>query len=252
MAEQPVIDIQDLSFNYESRSILENVHLTVQEGEFISIIGPNGGGKTTLLKIILGLLPPARGTVRLFGQAPAQTRHWVGYVPQYLFYDPQFPVTVMDVVLMGRLGKRFGGGYTRIDRRAAATALEELHIQPLANRLFSQLSGGQRQRALIARALAGDPKLLLLDEPTANVDNEGENKLTQILQTLNQRMAILLVSHDLSFVANLVQRVFCVNRHVFLHKPDELSTEAIQDIYHADLRMVRHSHECFDEEHRHD
>jgi zinc transport system ATP-binding protein len=250
--ETPVIDLDQVAFYYGTRAILENIDLAVTDGEFISIIGPNGGGKTTLLKLILGLLAPARGRVRLFGQAPSLTRRFVGYVPQFIHYDPQFPVTVLDVVLMGRLGTRLGGGYRRTDREAAHRALEELKILPLANRLFAQLSGGQRQRVLIARALSGEPKLLLLDEPTANVDTEGESNLSQILQELNKRMTIVLVSHDISFVSTLVQRVLCVNRRLVLHKPDELSTEAIQDLYHSPLQVVQHSVECFEEEHRHD
>lgn len=252
MAEQPVIALDQVAFHYETRLILENIDLTVHDGEFISIIGPNGGGKTTLLKIVLGLLTPSRGQVRLFGQAPIQTRRFVGYVPQFIHYDPQFPVTVLDVVLMGRLGARLGGGYNRADREAARRALEELKIVLLANRLFSQLSGGQRQRVMIARALAGEPKLLLLDEPTANVDAEGENNLSQILRELNKRMTILLVSHDISFVSTLVQRVLCVNRSLVPHTPDELSAEAIQDLYHSHLQIVQHSTECFEEGHAHD
>jgi zinc transport system ATP-binding protein len=248
----PVIALDQVSFFYENRPVLENIDLAVHDGEFISLIGPNGGGKTTLLKLILGLLPPARGQVRLFGQAPATTRRLVGYVPQFMHYDPQFPVTVLDVVLMGRLGARWGGGYTRADRAAAQQALDELKILPLANRLLSQLSGGQRQRVMIARALAGSPRLLLLDEPTSNVDTEGENNLSQILQTLNQRMTILLVSHDISFVSDLVQRVLCVNHRLTLHQPGELSSTAIQDLYHTHLRMVKHSPACFEEGHHHD
>jgi len=252
MAEKTVIDLDKVTFYYGTRPILENIDLAVADGEFISIIGPNGGGKTTLLKLILGLIAPASGRILLFGQPPTQTRRFVGYVPQFIHYDPQFPVTVLDVVLMGRLGTRLGGGYNRADREAAQQALTELKIAPLANRLFSQLSGGQRQRVLIARALSGEPKLLLLDEPTANVDTEGESNLSQILQELNKRMTILLVSHDISFVSTLVQRVLCVNRRLVLHTPGELSTEAIQDLYHSNLHVVQHSVECFEEGHHHD
>jgi zinc transport system ATP-binding protein len=251
MNETPIINLAHVGFQYENRSILHDVSLAVAPKEFVSIIGPNGGGKTTLLKLILGLLTPSQGEIHLFGQSPTHTRHRVGYVPQYIFFDPQFPITVREVVAMGRLRRRWLGGLSQADRTATEAAMDEMHILPLAQHLFSQLSGGQRQRVLIARALAGAPEVMLLDEPTANVDSEGENKLSEILRELNQRMTILLVSHDLSFVANMVQRVVCVNRHVVLHTPTDLSTEAIQNLYNSGLRMVRHSHECFDEEHPH-
>jgi len=247
-AVPPAISLHNVSFAYGAAPVLEEVTLSVSAGQFMSIIGPNGGGKTTLLKIILGLLTPQSGTVRLFGQAPAAARRQVGYVPQYLHYDPQFPVTVLDVVLMGRLGTRLGGPYTRQDRAAALQALEELQLSGLSSRPFSGLSGGQRQRALIARALAVDPRLLLLDEPTANVDTQGEAKLWEILKMLNQRMTILLVSHDVGMVSNLVAQVICVNRRVVVHPTRALSAGTLTRMYQTDLRAILHDTQCFDEE----
>jgi len=180
----------------------------------------------------------------------------VGYMPQHLRYDPQFPVTVMDVVLMGRLG---GGGlagalgwYRRADRRAALDALAEVNLREHASRPFSDLSGGQQQRVLIARALCAGPELLLLDEPTANVDARIEAQLLEILQELNRRMAVVMVSHDLGFVLDMVRTVVCVNRRVVVHPTSELTGQVIQDIYGGDVRMVRHDHRCSAQGHEHD
>lgn len=173
----------------------------------------------------------------------------MGYMPQHGHHDPQFPVTVMDVVLMGRLGNRWGGRYARTDKEAARVALAEVGLGEVSTRLFQSLSGGQRQRVLIARALACEPDLLLLDEPMANVDVLVENRLVQILQELNRRMTILMVSHDLGFVADIVKSVVCVNRCVVVHPTSEITGEVIRDLYGGDIRLVRHDHRCSEQGH---
>jgi zinc transport system ATP-binding protein len=208
----------------------------------VSLIGPNGGGKTTLLRLLLGLLKPARGSVRIFGQPPGRVRHRMGYVPQYVSFDPRFPISVKDVVAMGRLENRHAGPYRAVDRAAALRALEETGLAHLRNRPFSDLSGGQRQRTLIARALASDPELLLLDEPTANLDRTAEKILYDLLGELNRRMTILIASHDVGFVTRFVNQVLCVNRSVILHPTTQITGEIIRELYGSEMSVVRHDH----------
>lgn len=251
-ARPPAVSLRQVTFAYDGLPVIENADLVIQAGEFVSIIGPNGGGKTTLLKLMLGLLQPAGGEVSVFGEPPHRSRHWIGYSPQHPHYDSQFPITVLEVVLMARLERHWGGRYANEDQQAALNALEELGVADLAPRPFDTLSGGQRQRVLVARAIASDPAILLLDEPTANVDVAAGNKLLEILQLLNERMTILIVSHDLGFVSQAVKSVVCVNRQVVIHPTSDITGEKIIDIYGADLRMVRHDHRCAEEGHVHD
>ena len=241
-----------MSFAYQNRNVLRDVNLTVPQGEFATIVGPNGGGKTTLLKLLLGLLKPSSGTIKIFNTAPAKSKIKIGYMPQHSHLDTQFPVTVMDVVLMGRLGKGRWGRYTPQDKEAAATALEEVKMDGLKGNHFNALSGGQKQRVLIARALCSEPELLLLDEPTANIDQESEKDLFKILTRLNQRMTILLVSHDLGFTSQVVKSVICVNRQVVIHPTTAINGTMIKEIYGGDLKMIRHDHRCCEMGHIHE
>jgi len=244
MSDSPVILFKNVSFAYGTVSILSDVDLTVEKNELIYIVGPNGGGKTTLLKLILGLIQPDTGMVRLFGEPPERSRYRIGYTPQYIHYDPQFPVTVMDIVLMGRLSSHLGGRYSKSDKRISTEALDELGTADLANRLFADLSGGQRQRVLIARSLATKPDLLLLDEPTANVDARTEERLFEVIRELKLRMTILLVSHDLGFVSDMIKSVVCVNRQVVVHPTTDITDESIRDMYGKEVRMIRHDISC--------
>lgn len=250
-SSSPVVCLRDVSFSYGESPVLEHVHLDVYEGVFASIVGPNGGGKTTLLRLILGLLKPDTGEVRLFGGPPARTRARIGYTPQHMHFDPLFPVTALDVVLMGRIEHCRWGRYGRAHREIALRALGDMELSGVAQRPFASLSGGQRQRVLIARALACEPKLLVLDEPTANIDAAVGNRLLDLLQKLNQRMTILMVSHDLGFVSGVVSSVICVNKWVKLHPVSDITGEMIQEVYGADVRMVRHDHHCPEGDHHH-
>ncbi|MDA3791346.1 MAG: ABC transporter ATP-binding protein [Desulfobacula sp.] len=240
-AHQIILD--NISFAYKQRNILENVDLVINKGEFASIVGPNGGGKTTLIKLLLGLIGPDKGSIQVFGKSPKKARHQMGYMPQYAHLDMDFPASVMDVVLMGRL-KKSNLWFSKQDRIKAFNAIDELGMSTYVNTGFNELSGGQKQRILIARALCNSPDILLLDEPTANVDHQTEENLFSILKNLNSKMTILLVSHDLGFVSKYVKSVICVNRQVVIHPTTMINGAMINDIYHGDLKMVRHDHRC--------
>ena len=249
MTNEIIIAARDLNFSYDRRNlVLENVTFDILKNEFAAVIGPNGGGKTTLLKLVLGLLEPAHGTIRVFGARAPAVRRRIGYMPQYPSLDPEFPVTVMDIVLMGRLGKApLLGPFRRKDRESAMEALEETSCADLKDRPFSALSSGQRQRILISRALASDPELLMLDEPTSNLDPSVQDDILDLLHMLNERMTIIVVSHDVAFVSKYVEKVVCVNRTVALHPTSEMKSELISMLYGgSDVRLVdheRHTHE---------
>lgn len=244
METPAVIEIDGLSFRFnDGPLVLEDVSLCVHEGDFASVIGPNGGGKTTLIKLVLGLLTPTSGRVRVFGLAPEKARPRIGYMPQHAMMDPRFPARALDVVMMGRLGRGFRfGTYTADDRRAAAGALERAGLGAEGGRPFSDLSGGQRQRVLLARALVTEPRLLLLDEPAANLDQKVEQDFFDLLKELNRHLTIVLVSHDLGFVAGFVRTVICVHRRVDVHPTSSLDGRVIAEVYGGEVRMVRHDH----------
>ena len=238
------IQIENLDFSYGQIPVLEQAGLTIEDKEFVCMVGPNGGGKTTLLKLFLGLLEPQKGTVSIFGEAPAVGRKWMGYLPQYASLDAKFPVTALDVVLMGRLGKtRRIGPYSKLDRTAAHNMLERVGMGQFAKRPLAALSGGQRQRVLIARALVCEPKLLLLDEPTSSLDDYVERELYDLLLELNKELTVVVVTHDIGFVSSYVDKVVCVNRHVRIHPTSEIDENIIHDMYGEHVHMVRHDQE---------
>lgn len=249
MGERPTkrdtaaVSMERVAFGYEGPLALEDVTFSIPKRAFISVIGPNGGGKSTLLKLMLGLVRPNAGRVAVFGETPVKARRRIGYVPQYASFDPQFPVTVNEVALMGRLERRWAGPYSREDRRVALAALEEMDMAQHAGRLFADLSGGERQRVLIARALACEPELLLLDEPTANVDAVVGTRLLEILRRLKERMTILMVSHDLTFASEQVDSAVCVNRRVAMHPTAEITPEILKEVYGTEIRLIQHSHD---------
>lgn len=248
----PVVETHHLHFAYDRLPVLEDVSLTINHLDSVCIVGPNGGGKTTFLKIVLGLLKPEKGAIKVFGRAPEEGRDRIGYVPQHANYDPQFPVTVLDVVLMGRLGGKLAGPYRNADKDAADRALTQMGLEECRKMLFSAVSGGQRQRALIARALASGGELLILDEPTANIDKETEAHLFEILQGLNEHMTIMVVTHDIGFASKFFKTVACVNRKVVIHPTSELTGDLIRDMYGGDMRLIRHDHRCAAAGHCHD
>jgi ABC-type Mn2+/Zn2+ transport system ATPase subunit len=309
--------------------VLEGVNLEVGAGEFLGIVGPNAGGKSTLLKLILGLLEPQTGRIRVLGHPPAAASRLIGYVPQYPSFPRDFPITVEQAVLLARIGGRERwhpgapghagiagrssvttdspsplpggwrlhpetpgyapatpanekgggfhaqgpiashprqriaghfrdtglrdpfpgwlaalrpGGYGRADRAAACQALAEVEAADLAQRRIGSLSGGQLQRVLLARALAGAPRILILDEPTANIDQRLEGDIFDLLRRLNERLTILVVSHDIGFISSYVGRVACVNRTLICHRTDAIDGQIIRDLYGESVRMVAHRH----------
>jgi zinc transport system ATP-binding protein len=238
-----------VTFRYEEAEepALEDVSLRVGPREFVGLIGPNGGGKSTLLRILLGLLRPQSGTVRVLGRSPREVCRRIGYVPQHDRIDASVPATVLDLVLTGRLGRTaWGFRYGRDHLDAARAALEQAGVADLAQRRIGDLSGGQRQRVLIARALADDVRILLLDEPMAGIDLHVEQGILETLRRLNERLPILLVSHDIGFVSAHVHRVACLDRRLVVHRVDEITEDTISEMYRAQghVHRIHHAPGC--------
>ena len=243
----PVVELSDVWVELGGHPVLEGISLAVDAGEFVSVVGPNGAGKTTLLRVILGLVRPARGEVRVFGTRPwelGRGRARIGYVPQAEGIDPDFPLRVIDVVLMGRYGSL---GWIRrpgsADRRAAREALDLVGIGDLATRPIGELSGGQRQRAFLARALAAEPRLLLLDEPTTGVDPAASESFYELLRRIQERgVTIVMVTHDIGVVSRYVDKVACINRRLVVHgRPEEVLTdEALAEMYGCAALFFHH------------
>jgi zinc transport system ATP-binding protein len=243
----PIIQLDHVTVTFQDVLVLDEVSLTVPPGSFLALLGPNGAGKTTLLRVILGLVRPITGTVRVFGKQPWELdgeRRRIGYVPQVLSVDVNFPVRADEVVLMGRYG-RIGMLHrpSLEDRAAADRAMERVGIADLAGRPIARLSGGQRQRVFLARALANEPDLLLLDEPTTGVDVAAGESLYELLRQLHQAgMTILVVSHDVGVVASYVDSVACMNRRLVAHgRPAEvLGSEELAQMYGCDAVFFHH------------
>lgn len=244
MAEVPVIEVADLWLKRNGEEILEAVNLRVFAGDVYAIIGPNGGGKTTLLKVILGLIPPDRGTVRILGGLPQEKRHLLGYVPQLRTFDFRYPISVRQMILSGLLGRKTGiiKKFTAADTVLADKALATMGIAHLADRPIRDLSGGEQQRAVIARALVGDPQVLLLDEPTVFVDAPTETQFYDILGNLARTMTIVMVTHDIGVVVSHVTKVACLNRRLFTHDSRELTEDMIQGAYQCPVDIIAHGH----------
>lgn len=242
-----IVDIKNLSFTYPGNDLptLENVSLEMFSGENYCIVGPNGGGKSTLLHLMLGLLAPGSGSIELFGEKPEKAAGKVGFMAQYFKLDALFPITALDVVLEGRLHGLLPLRFSREDRKTAMEALEELGLAKIAGESFSSLSGGQRQRVLLARALACKPKLLLLDEPTANIDPGAEMDFYRTLRELRKHLTLVTVSHDLGFVSAEDTHVICVNRTVSMHDAGRFDAETARRLYKHDVNLIHHDHECF-------
>jgi zinc transport system ATP-binding protein len=221
--------------------VLKGVNLSVHPRDFLAIIGPNGGGKTTLLKLMLGLLEPGQGSISILGQPPKEAARRIGYVPQEIGVNKSFPISVLHVVLMGRM--RGGGGWWRFskaDRTVAQKALERMEMWEYRKHRMEELSGGQRQRIFVARALVAEPEILFLDEPTASVDTKGQADLYTFLKELNKTVTIVVVSHDLSIVSSYIKSVACVNQQLIFHDSPEITGEMLEMAYHCPVDIIAH------------
>ena len=229
----PAIEIRNLSFSYEKTPVLSDVNFSVDSGDFLAIIGPNGGGKSTLMKLIVGLLKPSEGDVRVFGEKVPSKKVSIGYVPQNTNRNLEFPITVAETVSTGL-------PLYKSNPQKVKEALETVKMESFAGRRLGELSGGERQRVLIARALAADPQILFLDEPSSNIDAQGQEDLYGLLAELNAKMTIVIVSHDLMVLSNHVKSVACVNRTVHFHSGSKITPEMVQSMYGCEVDLIAH------------
>ena len=242
MEKQTIISINNLWAGYEADTILEDINFEMFQDDYVGLIGPNGGGKTTLIRVILGLLKPDKGTITVMGQDPVHGRKHIGYVSQFQVEDKHFPISVWDVVAMGRLQPTLANNF-RIqphDKEAIEIALEQTGMQNYRKRSMNELSGGQRQRVYISRALAAEPKLLLLDEPTSSVDSQSSNQLYDLLSELNDHIAILLISHDLTAISTYVKTIGCVNRQLIYQGTKEFTADMVEVGYGCPVDLIAH------------
>lgn len=235
---KPLIDIQNLSAGYNGDPVLWDVNLPVYEKDFIGVIGPNGGGKTTLLKTVLGLLEPMQGEI-IFREDMDKRKKPIGYLPQVRFIDKNFPITVSEVVRSGSLMKSAIKVSSSEIKEKTESLLHEMGIFEIRKKPIGELSGGQMQRAFLCRALLSDPKVLILDEPDTFVDNRFEGELYQKLQQLNEKMAIILVSHDLGTISGYVKTIACVNGALYYHKSNIISQEQLES-YNCPIQIITH------------
>ena len=231
------IEIKDLSVSYDNVEALKNINLKVKNKEFMAIIGPNGGGKSTLLKALLGLIKPTKGSIDIKkGKGP------IGYVPQFSVFDKEFPIKVLDVILMGKLSGNIRPfhKYTKKDILQANRIMEKLDILDFKNRQISQLSGGQMQKVLIARALIMNPSILLLDEPTASLDSNAKNEIYELLKFLNKSKTIIMVSHDIGVISPFIDSVACLNKTLHYHGNEKsLEDDIIEGTFGCAIEAIR-------------
>ena len=234
-----LISIHNLSVEYNQKVVLSNVNLEINQGDFIGVIGPNGGGKTTLVKAILGVIP-FRGEVHYSTLINSGGVQRIGYLPQISNIDRHFPITLIDIALSGlQSRRRLFGRYTAEDKTKAYNLIEQVGIKDICHKTINEVSGGELQRALLCRALISDPELLILDEPTNFVDNRFENQMYALLHKLNEHMAIFMVSHDLGTISSHVKSILCVNRTVHLHHSNIITAEQLHN-YHCPIQIISH------------
>ncbi|MBE0480652.1 MAG: ABC transporter ATP-binding protein [Dehalococcoidia bacterium] len=240
---EEIIEVEDLWVAYNGMAVLEGINLSVRPNEFLGIIGPNGGGKTTLLKAILGLIQPSHGRVSVLGRPAGESRSRIGYVPQFNTSDREFPINVREVVLMGRTGKAgLFRRYSRVDLEEADQALQTVGMREFGPRRIGELSGGELQRVFVARALVSQPAVLLLDEPTSSIDPAMQTDLYELLVKLKQRMSIIIVSHDIGAISIHVDQIACLNRRLYHHGSKEIAPEVLEATYQCPVQLIAHGH----------
>ncbi len=248
----PIFDVKNLSFNVRGQSILSNISLEIFNGEYVAIIGPNGGGKTTLIRMLLGLDAPSEGSIKLYGKKIKNFKEWhkIGYVPQRAsLVDQNFPATVEDIVKMGRVSKlSFFKGMSQEDKNAVEDAMIKMDVLNLKDKMVGTLSGGQRQRVMIARALASYPEILILDEPNTGVDMVSQKNFYALLGKLNkeENITIVFITHDIGVIADDIGRLFTINQKATIcNNPKEaLSCEDMSELYGIEAHLIHnHKHE---------
>lgn len=236
-----IISLRNVGVNYDNQVALEGVNLDIFEDDFLGVIGPNGGGKTSLVKAILGAVPHS-GVIEIDESLRRGNHFKIGYMPQVSQFDMRFPISIEEVVLSGlQTEKGFFGRYRREDRRKATQLLDQMGIAHLAKRPIGEVSGGQMQRALLCRAIIAEPRLLILDEPTNFVDNRFEKEFYAMVQSLSERMAVMIISHDLGTITSVVKAIVCVNGHVHRHDSNILTEEQLRN-YDCPIQIVSHGH----------
>ena len=238
---EKIVSLHDVSVKYQSNTAIEGATLNIYDNDFIGIIGPNGGGKTTLVKAVLGSVEHS-GEVEYAPQLYVGGHRLIGYLPQHTDFDRQFPLSIREVIMSGLQSQRgFGRRYTKADAAKAEELMAMAHISHLADKQLGEVSGGELQRALLCRAVILDPKLLILDEPTNFVDNRFENELYTLLRELNNKMAIVMVSHDIGTITSVVKSIVCVNRTVHRHDSNIITAEQLEN-YHCPIQIISHGH----------
>lgn len=236
-----ILSLRNVSVSYDGYAALEGVDLDIYDDDFIGVIGPNGGGKTTLVKAIMGAVPYS-GSISIADTLRRGNHTKIGYMPQVSQFDVHFPISIEEVVLSGlQTEKGFFGRYRKEDKAKAKQLMEQMGIAELAQRAIGEVSGGQLQRALLCRAIIAEPQLLILDEPTNFVDNRFEHEFYHMVKQLSNRMAIIMVSHDLGTISSIVKSIVCVNRHVHRHNSNILTSEQLQN-YDCPIQILSHGH----------
>lgn len=229
-----IVSIKNLNYSYRHNLALEQINLEIHQGDYLAVIGPNGGGKTTLIKLIMGLLKPDQGEISVFGENPERIQGKIGYVPQQIGYSDGFPVTVMQAVLMGLAEKkRFGWRFSNQEKERALEMLKYVDMEGFHQHKISELSGGQKQRVFLARAMISEPQLLVLDEPTSAIDPQGSFCFYSFLEELNKKVTIIVVSHNLNFIASKIYSVACVNKRLLYSNSPNLTPDMMELLYGA-------------------
>lgn len=242
----PIIEIEQLAAGYGGHNVLHDVNLTIYRNDFLGIIGPNGGGKTTLIKTLLGLLKPTAGTIRYFqtdanGKVQPANGITMGYLPQYSSIDKKFPISIKEVILSGLSSKKsLISRFTKEQHEKVEAVIEKMGLEGLEDRAIGELSGGQLQRALLGRAIVSDPAVVILDEPSTYIDKQFEARLYELLAEINKNCAIILVSHDIGTVLQQVKSIACVNETIDYHPSNEVTSDWLEKNFHCPIELLGH------------